>query len=151
MGRISGWRVVAGGLLAGLVLFFEQGLVHMVLLKDVAEELAKAGILRPAADSTTQVKIQCVLDLVTGVVVAWLYAAVRPRLGAGLQTAILTGLVVWVLLFLQSFVPQAMWTPRLAPGAELAALGDLLALLVGASVAAWVYSEPGALAVRKGR
>jgi hypothetical protein len=141
MGKMSGWRIVAGGVLAGLILFFEQGFVHMVLLKDAAAELVKLGMLRPDFDTGPAVKIQCILDLLTGVLVAWFYAAVRPRLGAGLATAILAGFAVWLLLFLQSSVPQALWTPKLAPGAELAALGDLFGLVIGSAVAGWVYSE----------
>jgi hypothetical protein len=143
MGKISGWRVIAGGLLAGLVLFFEQGFVHMQLLHDAGVELAKAGILRADYETGPAVKVQAILDLATGILVAWLYAAVRPRLGAGLQTAILTGLVVWLLAFFQSYAPQALWTPRLAPGAVLGGLGDLFGLLVGSAIAGWVYSESG--------
>lgn len=142
MGKMSGWRIVAGGVLAGLILFFEQGFVHMVLLRDSAAEMVKLGILRPDFETGPAVKIQCVVNLLTGVLVAWFYAAVRPRLGAGLSTAIISGLAVWVLLFLQSSVPAALWTPKLAPGAELGALGDLFGLVVGSAVAGWVYSEP---------
>jgi len=143
MGKISGWRIVAGGLLAGLILFFEQGYVHMMLLKDFGLEMVKFGLLRADFETGPAVKVQCVLDLLTGVLVAWLYAAVRPRLGAGLQTAIITGFVVWTLLFLQSKVPTALWMPRLTPDAQASALGDLFGLVLGAAVAGWVYSEPG--------
>ena len=151
MGKISGWRVIAGGVLAGLVLFFEQGYVHMMLLHDAGVELAKAGILRADFETGPAVKIQCILDLGTGILLAWLYAAIRPRLGAGLQTAIMTGLAVWLLLFFQAFVPNALWTPRLAPGAVYAALGDFFGLTVGAAIAGWVYSEHGGEGSRKGR
>jgi hypothetical protein len=36
------------------------------------------------------------LGLVSGIVMVWLYAAMRPRYGAGPKTAVLAGLAVWV-------------------------------------------------------
>lgn len=145
MGTISTWRVLFGGALAGLVLFFGQGVLHMVLLKDFGAALAKDGIgLTPEqAKATGALPVMFSVDILTGFLIAWFYAAVRPRLGAGLMTAIVTGLAVWAVLFLQANVPQYVWVPRFRQGALTVGLGNVVLYTVGAALAGWVYSEAG--------
>jgi hypothetical protein len=83
---------------------------------------------------------------VIGVAAVWLYAAIRPRYGAGPRTAIVAGLAVWVLSHLWSGVylgagftgvitPTLAWLP-VAWGLVEAPLGTL--------AGAWLYREPGA-------
>jgi hypothetical protein len=36
------------------------------------------------------------LGLATGIALIWVYAAIRPRFGAGVKTAVYAGLAVWV-------------------------------------------------------
>ena len=82
-------------------------------------------------------------DLLTGFLIAWLYAAVRPRLGAGLMTAITTGLAVWALLFLQGHIPEYVWIPRFREATVLTSLAGVIQFTVAAAVAGWVYAEAG--------
>jgi len=46
--------------------------------------------------TTNQIVAFNVIGLVYGVFAVWLYAAIRPRYGAGPKTALLAGLAVWV-------------------------------------------------------
>jgi fructose-specific phosphotransferase system IIC component len=147
MGKISGWYVIAGGVLAALVLMAEQAFVNFRMLDPMWQEwwnnkeikdlmIAQAGLAGAC-------KTMAVLDLCTGLVVAWLYAAVRPRLGAGLMTAIVTGLIVWALVLLQGYLPAMVWCPKFRQVMPVCALGDLVGYLVAASLAGWVYRERG--------
>ena len=54
-----------------------------------------------------------------GIAAVWLYAAIRPRYGAGPRTAVIAGLAVWVMADLWSGIYLGMGfmgliTPRLA-------------------------------------
>jgi len=142
MGKISGWRVLAGGILAGLIILIEQGLVSSRLLASVWQAMAKEGLVVGMAGAGRAITATLVIDLAVGILIAWLYAAVRPRLGAGLKTAIVVGLVTWLMVFLQYAAAYA-WMPGFRPAVPLSALGDLFGYLVGAAVAGWVYAERG--------
>jgi hypothetical protein len=82
------------------------------------------------------------LGIVVGIVTIWIYAAVRPRLGPGLGTAIRVGVVVWIISVL---VPNAsfMYVAKLFPkGVTLyTTLGGLVEVVVGTIVGAWLYKE----------
>jgi len=145
MGRISAWRVLLGGALAAVVLFFGQAFVHMNLLKEFGEGLVKDKLMLgpDEARATGAIPAMIAVDILTGFLLAWLYAAVRPRLGAGLMTAIVTGLAAWALVFLQAQVPTYVWEPRFRPAMVVEALGNVILYTVAAAATGWVYSEAG--------
>jgi hypothetical protein len=134
--------VLAGGVLAGLIILIEQGFVSARLLAPVWQQLSKDGLIVPAGAAKEAFIAMAVVDLAVGILVAWLYAAVRPRLGAGLKTAIIVGLAAWLLVFLQYAAGYA-WMPKFRAVAPLAALGDLFGYVIAASVAGWIYCERG--------
>jgi len=142
MGKISGWRVLAGGILAGLVILVEQWFVSTRLLASVWRDMARDNMVIGMAQAGRAVTATVVITLAIGILVAWLYAAIRPRLGAGLKTALVVGLAAWLMVFLQYAVAYA-WMPAFRPAVPLSALGDLFGYLVGAAVAGWVYAEKG--------
>jgi len=154
MGKISGWRVLLGGLFAGAILLLGQGLLYMKLLAPQAAGLVKDNLWLPEPAFGSAVWAMIVVDLATGVLLAWLYAAIRPRLGPGLVTAIIAGLAAWSLMFLQGWVPEYVWSPRLRETAPLQAVVSLVLYLLAASAAAWLYSEangPAGSGRRRGR
>ena len=153
MGRISAWRVLFGGALAGLVLFFGQGFIHMNLLKEFGEGLIKDKLMIGPDEARALGALPMMLgvSILTGFLLAWFYAAVRPRLGAGLMTAIVTGLAGWALLFLQADLPMAVWHPRFRPAIVVVALGNVILFTLAAALAGWVYSEPGDAGARNRR
>jgi hypothetical protein len=94
MGRINLKGVIVGGLVAGLVLNVIDYLVWGVWLgPDFAAALQGAGKRPP--DSL--IPLWVLLDLVFGIALIQLYAAIRPRFGAGPGTAVKAGIYVWVL------------------------------------------------------
>jgi len=141
MGKINGWRVVLGGLLAGLVLSLEQGVVNGGILKDTWAAMASKGLVVTGKELEGARFVVFLATMAGGIILAWFYAAMRPRLGAGLRTSMLVGLMAWLFMFFMSHVPAAVMMPSMGGWAVTSGLGDLFGYLIAASVAGWVYRE----------
>lgn len=148
MSGINWGRVIFGGLLAGTVInvveFFLNG---VVLAKDW--EAAMAALGRPPI-AGSQIAVFFVWSFILwgfliGIFAVWLYAAIRPRYGAGPKTALFVGSFVWGLGYLLTSVTPFLLNlyPRriLAIGLTVGLVEVLLATLVGA----WLYREPSAV------
>ena len=94
MQRINLGRVVLGGIVAGIVLNILGYLVDGLILAPQWTAALKA--LGKTDFSTNQIIAFNVIGLAYGIFAVWLYAAIRPRYGAGPKTALLAGLAVWV-------------------------------------------------------
>ena len=96
MASINTSKMLVAGVAAGVFLFLVDGVVNGVILADqwaaYQKSLGKTGEF-----SAAQMGIFAVLDLVVGLLLAWMYAAIRPRFGAGAGTAIRVGVVGWLL------------------------------------------------------
>jgi hypothetical protein len=104
MGRINVKGVIVGGLVAGLVLNVIDFLVYgMWLAPDMAAAMQAAG--RPPIDNL--IPLFVVVDFLFGIALVQLYAAIRPRFGAGPATAVKAGIYVWVLTGLLHAVSEA--------------------------------------------
>jgi hypothetical protein len=104
MGSISLKGIVVGGLVAGVVLNVADYLLFGVLLaKDFADALQALG--KPPVDALVPLFI--VLDFLYGIVLIYLYAAIRPRYGPGPKTAVWAGVIVWVLIELLHALGEA--------------------------------------------
>src|SRR5256884_6432276 len=140
MGKINWGRVVLGGLLAGLVLNIVDFLTYGVWLKpDMAAAMTTLGKSPAAMDSA--IPLWVALDFVSGIGLVWVYAAIRPRFGAGVKTAVIAGLPGWFFVGLlhaigespMGFMPQG---PMMS-GRCLALVSVPVATVVGA----YVYKE----------
>lgn len=94
MGRINLGRVVLGGIVAGIVANILGFLVDGVVL--APQWTAAMQALGRGEFSTNQIIGFNVLGLASGIFAVWLYAAIRPRYGAGPKTALVAGVAVWV-------------------------------------------------------
>jgi hypothetical protein len=111
MGKINIQKVLIGGLVAGVVLNVIDFVMFGVVLK--TQMAAAMQALGKPAMSNAQVPWFVFLDFVGGVAIVWLYAAMRPRFGAGPGTAVKAGLAAW---FLGSLLPTLfMWPMALMP------------------------------------
>ena len=139
MGKINWRSVVLGGVLAGVVLNIIDWLVYGVWLKaDLAAAMQAIG-KPPVPDSAIWVFV--VLDFLFGIGLLWVYAAIRPRFGAGPKTAVIAGLAVWFfvgLLHALSEAPMGMMPQRLMTIGTVVAL---IAFPVATVVGAYVYKE----------
>jgi hypothetical protein len=101
MTSINWARVLSGGLLAGLIMNVSEAALHGGVLG--ADSLAFFRSLNvPDSPNPVYLTALIVMTFVLGITSVWLYAAIRPRYGAGPSTAICAGLVVWVMAHLWS-------------------------------------------------
>jgi hypothetical protein len=133
-------RVLLGGLLAGLVLNIGEFLLNGKLLaKQMGEIFSKCGIPQPAPSAFV---VLIVITFVLGVVIVFIYAAIRPRCGAGPKTAVCAAIIAWFCVYLYNnivgaalgFVPTNILFIALAWG--------LVEYILAAIAGAWVYKEP---------
>lgn len=101
-GRINIARMILGGFVAGLVMNVSEFLLNTVVLaKDV--EAAMKSINQTMPDGGEIIKLVA-MTFVVGFITIWLYAAIRPRYGAGAKTAIIAGLAVWIMVYFYNSV-----------------------------------------------
>jgi hypothetical protein len=140
MAKINLGRVIIGGIVAGLVADVLGYLVDGILLAPKWADGMKA--LGHANFSSNQWIWFNLLGLVGGIALIWVYAAIRPRFGAGVKTAVIAGLTVWVV---GSLVPNLSF--MCAAGlfshhlTVLTTLGNLVEIVVGAIAGAALYKE----------
>ena len=111
MGKINLQKVIVGGLIAGVVLNVVDFLVFNVIMK--AQMTAMMAALGKAPPAGSQIAWYVVLDFVVGIFLVWLYAAVRPRMGAGPATAAKAGVAAWFIG--NAMVTAFMWPMALMP------------------------------------
>jgi len=143
MGKINWARVFLGGLLAGVIINVFEFVTNGVFLATEWEAMMKA-LGRTTFPSSGGAVIFLIWGFLSGFGAIWLYAAVRPRFGPGVRTAVLTGFAFWVLTTaLRTIDDAGVGQPFLYPPHLLIILVVVcLVQFVAASVAgAWVYKE----------
>jgi len=123
MGRINVKGVIVGGLVAGLVLNVIDFLVWGVWLKDDMAAMMQSTGKGPIDNL---IPLFVLLDFIFGIALVQLYAAIRPRFGAGPGTAVKAGLYVWVLTGLLHALGEA---PMGLMPQRLYVIGTLVALV----------------------
>ena len=139
MGHINLGRVVLGGLVAGLAINLSEALLNGVVL---AEEMnAMMAAMNKPPINGGMVGLFVLMGFGLGVVLIWLYAAIRPRLGPGVQTAICAGLMVWGLAYL--YPNLTAFIANLFPRRMLVVqtVWGLVELMIAATAGAWLYRE----------
>src|SRR6266508_5922271 len=111
MGKINMQKVLIGGLIAGVVLNVVDSVLFGMVLKDQMAA-AMTSINRPDM-TNAQIPWFVFLDFVAGIFLVWLYAAIRPRYGAGPATAAKAGVAAWFLGSL--LVTLFMWPMGVMP------------------------------------
>jgi hypothetical protein len=140
MGKINLGRVILGGIIAGIVAdllgFLVDGMLLASKWNDGMKRLGQGDV------STNQIILFNLLGLAGGIALIWIYAAIRPRFGAGVKTAVYAGLTFWVVGVL---IPNLsfMWVTGLF-GRRLTSYttaGALVEIVVAAIAGAAVYKE----------
>lgn len=144
MGKINWGRVILGGLVAGVVLNIGEYVLNEAILGDDWEAVMQS--YGRETFSGSDIAIFVALTFLLGIVLVWLYAAVRPRFGPGVGTALRVGLVAWIIMYLlwyasnlaTEFFPQNL--------VLTAAVWGFFELPIGTAVGAWLYKEEPAAA-----
>jgi hypothetical protein len=139
LGGINTGRVILGGLLAGLVINIGETILNVVVLAQAMEDLLRARNLPVVGGSAIGGFV--FFAFLLGIATVWLYAAIRPRFGANVKTAVVAGLFVWY--FAYFYAASATVLMGIYP-THIAAIGVVWGLveIVLASIAgAWLYTE----------
>jgi hypothetical protein len=140
MGKINIGRVILGGLVAGIVADVLGFLVDGLLLGSIWNDRMQK-LNHPALSSTQLIELN-LLGLITGIALVWIYAAIRPRFGAGVKTAIYAGLAVWVVgVLIPNFSFMCVMGLFGRHLAALTTLGGLVEIVVAAIAGAALYKE----------
>ncbi len=97
MASMNVGRVVAGGLLAGLIINISEFVLNEPILGVKWKEAMEAMDLQEVG--TGAIGFFIATGFVLGLLTVWMYAAMRPRLGAGPKSAMIAGLFVWLLYY----------------------------------------------------
>jgi hypothetical protein len=143
MSKINWGRVIVGGIVAAIICFVTDGLLHERLLgadwKAVYDNL---GIANPVHDSTGIVYF-AVFELGRGLISLFVYALMRPHFGPGPKTAVLAGIVGWIAFSVTGpaeFIPLGFFSNALWLKAGACQLvTSILATIAGAAL----YKDPG--------
>jgi hypothetical protein len=141
MAGINTGRVVGGGLVAGLVMNVVDGVANGGILgARWAEETKRLGVDVSQAAQSQALMGWVTFDFLCGLVLVWLYAAIRPRYGAGPKTAVIAGLAIWFITHL-AFAAWA-FTGLYSVGVVAAStLGGLVAGVAGGLAGCALYKE----------
>ncbi len=136
-------RVVTGGIAAGVAIIIVNGLANWLILVERYRLLQQGGVYyqKPRLPFYP---VWLLLTLGIGLGLAWLYAAVRPRLGPGPRTAALLGLVVGLMIYTPGNVMTFAWTHEGGFVALVRLVAGLVGSVVGALVAGALYQEGAA-------
>lgn len=139
MGKINFGRVLLGGLVAGLIL----NIGEFVLNDKVLGTQMKAFFLKHGFDDPggNFIAIAVGLTFVLGIVVVWLYALIRPRLGAGPKTAIVAALIAWLGIYLYCGVINGLLFGIPLNAMLLILVWGLVEYILAAIAGAWCYKE----------
>ena len=139
MGRINLGRVLIGGLLAGLLINISEFVLNGVVFAQEMNAAMAALNKPPIADS--MIALFVLLGFGLGFMLVWVYAAIRPRFGAGVQTAVCASLTVWGLAYLYPnlFIMIMNLFPRRMM--VIATAWGLAEVLIAGIAGAWLYSE----------
>ena len=136
MSKINWPRVLGCGLLAGIV-WIVLGTAVTALFGRSFAALPNNHLGRP---TPAFIVVNVILDLLEGISIVWLYAAIRPRYGPGARTAIIAALAWWFIVSLEDFT----WCSfGIFPASTIIPLmvGTLPALVLAAITGAWLYRE----------
>ena len=130
--------MILEGLVAGVIInIYEYFLNGVVLAKDMEAAISALGRqMSPGA-----LAMFIAWGFLVGIFAIWLYAAIRPRYGAGPKTAACAGAAVWGLGYLLAAVtPLALHLFARRLMAIGLAVG-LVEVIIGTIAGAWLYRE----------
>lgn len=139
MGKINWTRVILGGLLAGIVVNVFEGVAGKLFEAEYQAAMEALGKTMDMSAST--MVFYFTWGFIYGIVAVGLYAAVRPRFGAGPKTAVGVGITVWLVAYLMPSLSYAV--SGLFP-TGLVIIGTFVGLaesVLGTVLGAWVYKE----------
>lgn len=139
MSNINFGRVILGGLLAGLILNIGEFLLNGYVL---GSQMKAFMTTHNFAEPGTHFMVIAVgLTFVMGIVVVLGYACIRPRLGAGVKTAIIAGLFGWFGVYFYSGIVNGVLFGIPMGTMCMVIVWGLVEYAIAAVAGAWLYKE----------
>ena len=139
MGKINLGRVLLGGLVAGIVLNIGEYILNdKVFGAQMKVYFAQHNFPMPG---TNAIVVAIVMTLILGFVIVLGYAAIRPRFGAGVKTAIIAALFAWFGVYVYPNVLGAAFGFVPTNVLSIALVWGLVEYTIAAIIGAWLYKE----------
>ncbi len=140
MGSIDRGRWILGGLVAGVVINLGEFVCNEVLFGE-RWKAAMADLGKTMPTGGKVIAIWLAWGFLLGLGLVWLYAAIRPRYGAGPRTAVCAALATWFLVSVLGSI--AMCNLGIVPRDLLAMTSawSLVEYVLASLAGAWVYKE----------
>ena len=140
--RMNVSKVVVGGIIAGIVMVLIDFVMNTYLLGP--QYMTEMDAFKPGSSAAMMAGnakfVYPLLDIILGIVLVWLYAAIRPRFGPGPRTAFLAAAVLWIVSCIAYYGYLQMGMMSSALWWEFSIAG-LVALTISAMVGARFYAE----------
>lgn len=139
MGKINVARCLLGGVVAGIAFFIMEGVASTLYMPQMEAALEAAGL--SIEMSVAGMLMAVLISLLTGIILIFTYAAVRPRFGSGPRSAVVAVLILFLGGFLPSLVGYQMI--GLFPTSLLVvwAIIGFAEMLIAAFIGGWLYRE----------
>lgn len=142
---INTGKVVVGGLVAGVIMNVSGFVVQGMLLgkRMMAEAAAVAPALGNMQPGTGEIVCRVLTQFVVGIMLVWIYAAMRPRFGPGPKTAMISAFTVWIFGFL--FYLDWLYAGMMLPATyAIVSVVMMVTLAIASWVGCMLYKEEGA-------
>ena len=139
MSRINLGRVLIGGLLAGVIINISEFVLNGILLEEEMNA-AMAALNRPPI-APSMIIWFVIISFGFGFMLVWTYAAIRPRMGPGVKTAVCAATLCWGLGYL--YPNLFFYVMNLFPRniIILTTIWGLAEVVIAGIAGAWVYTE----------
>ena len=142
MGQVNIRRMLAGALVAALILFVVESFINGSILGSAWESWAKAlGPTYHAPPLAIAMVIWAIVALLHGLTGMLIYVGIRPRFGAGPKTALLAGVLLWIPAFLTHGLSQFALGDIPDRIIMIGWIGGLIATVVAVVAGAATYQE----------
>jgi hypothetical protein len=139
MNKINFNRVLLGGLVAGVVLNIGEFILNDVILGAQMKDFLDR--LRLPDPGSSFIAVAVILTLIIGVVIVWVYAAMRPRLGPGPKTAICAGVIAWIFVCVYCGVINGIILQVPTNFLIIVIVWCFIEYVLAAIAGAWLYKE----------
>jgi hypothetical protein len=139
MGRIDLGRVLFGGFVAGIIINISEFILNGLVIGD--EMNAVMATLNKPPIAPAMIAWFILFGFGFGFVLVWTYAAIRPRFGPGVRTAICASALCWGLGYLYPnlfFLVTDLFPRNMTILTTVWGLGEVI---VGGIAGAWAYTE----------
>lgn len=141
MSKINVGKVLLGGLVAGIVLNIGEATLNAgILANEMKQEFTKLNLPDPTSNTTFLIRVTGITFFL-GIAIVYLYAAIRPRFGAGWKTAACAGVLAWFFVYLYAgyiYVATGMVSMKLY---LIGLVWGIVEYAIGAIAGAYFYKE----------